>query len=61
LVNYNNIKNVEQFFINDKLLENHLSWENSVVKFFELYNLPVIKEKQAELTKNIVNYLSKNI
>jgi len=57
LVNYDKINNIESFFIDEKLLSNHLSWENSSVKFFNINKLPLIKNKQTNLTNNIVKYL----
>ena len=57
LVNYDKINNIENFFIDEKLLSNYLSWENSSVKFFNIDNLPLIKIKQTNLTKNIVKHL----
>ncbi len=57
LVNAKNIQNLEDMFIEDKLKENYLSWENSKVKFFSIYNLPQIKKKQEKLLKEIKDFL----
>jgi ADP-ribose pyrophosphatase YjhB (NUDIX family) len=62
LVNANNIENLEQYFVEDTLKNNYLSWENSKVKFFSLSNLPRIKNKQITLIKDIKDFLkSKNL
>lgn len=61
LVNAKNIKNLDSFFFEDKLLDNCLSWENSKVKFFDIKKLPKIKKKQNSLIGYITDYLqSKN-
>ena len=56
LVNYDKINNIKSFFENGKLLNNYLSLENSSVKFFDIDNLPLIKDKQIHLTKEIVRF-----
>jgi ADP-ribose pyrophosphatase YjhB (NUDIX family) len=62
LVNANNIDNLEQYFVEDTLKNNYLSWENSKVKFFSLNNLPRIKTKQVNLIKEIKDFLkNKNL
>ena len=62
LVNASNIDNLEQYFVEDTLKNNYLSWENSKVKFFSLNNLPRIKNKQITLLKDIKDFLkSKNL
>lgn len=57
LVNSNNIENLNSYFNDEKLNEKFLSWENSKVKFFSIYNLPKIKSKQNKMVSEIVNYL----
>ena len=57
LVNTFKIPNLENYFFEEKLLENYLSWENSKVKFFDLENLPLIKKKQKQLVKEIKDFL----
>jgi len=57
LVNYDNLKNIDEKFVNEKLLNNHLSWENQKVKFFALEELPLIREKQEYLMKDIKDFL----
>ncbi len=57
LVNEKNISNIESFFINDKLVESHLSWENIQAKFFDITKLPQIKKKQINLMGEIIQYL----
>ncbi|MFA7084031.1 MAG: NUDIX domain-containing protein [Arcobacteraceae bacterium] len=53
LVNHNNIKDIEDYFLDDVLGNNFLSNENSKVKFFDINNLPKIKKKQLQLIKEI--------
>lgn len=61
LVNVDKIKEINNYFIGDKLVDRYLSWENSKVKYFSLDNLPEIKSKQKKLTKKIKGFLeSKN-
>ncbi|WP_321314555.1 NUDIX domain-containing protein [Halarcobacter sp.] len=57
LVNTAKIANLRNYFFEDKLLDNYLSWENSKVKFFDLKNLPSIKKKQKHLIKQIKDFL----
>ena len=57
LVNAKNIDNLEKYFSDDSLKNSYLSWENSKVKFFSLYNLPRIKNKQVYLIKEITDSL----
>ncbi len=61
LVNANKIPNLDEYFFEDKLLDNNLSWENSKVKFFSIYDLPNIRTKQSKLISKIIDFLqSKN-
>ncbi|WP_121628702.1 NUDIX domain-containing protein [Poseidonibacter antarcticus] len=59
LVNASNIEGLESMFVNEKLKNNYLSWENSKVKFFSIYDLPDIRSKQIilveEITKSLKN------
>ena len=57
LVNANKISNLEEYFSEERLLDNFLSWENSKVKFFSIYNLPNIREKQVKLISKISDFL----
>jgi len=57
LVNKKNVKNIESYFFENKLLDNYLSWENSKVKFFNINNLPSIKNKQSSLIAYIIDFL----
>lgn len=57
LVNANNIEGLDDFFFEDKLKSNYLSWENSKVKFFSLDELPRIKKKQETLINDIKDFL----
>lgn len=57
LVNANNIENLDDYFVDDRLKENYLSWENSKVKFFSINDLPKLKKKQEKMFKDIINYL----
>ena len=62
LINGDNIENLDNFFVEDTLKKNFLSWENSKVKFFSLNNLPRIKSKQETLLKEIMDFLkNKNL
>lgn len=62
LVNAQNIEGLEDMFLQNKLKENYLSWENSKVKFFSLDDLPNIRKKQKKLIKEIKDFLkSKNL
>jgi len=57
LVNVQKVANWKEYFFEDKLLDNHLSWENSKVKFFDINDLPSIKRKQKQLVKDIKDFL----
>lgn len=57
LMNANKIRNLNNYIIDDRLLSNYLSWENSKVKFFSLDKLPKIKTKQQFLLKEIKDFL----
>lgn len=57
IVNVNKIPKLVDYFFEDKLLDNHLSWENSKVKFFDINKLPKIKKKQKTLVKQIKDFL----
>ena len=57
LVNAKKVSNLEEYFIDEKLLDNYLSWENSKVKFFSIYDLPYIREKQIKLISKITDFL----
>ena len=59
LVNYKNVKKIEHNFINDKLLDHFLCWENSEVKFFDIDDVKDIKKKQINLVEDIIRYLKK--
>lgn len=61
LLNAKKVRNLNKYIIDDKLLSNFLSWENSKVKFFSMNELPKIKIKQKFLLKEITDFLqSKN-
>lgn len=57
IVNAEKIANLDKYFIEDKLYDNYLSWENSKVKFFNIKELPFIKKKQKTLIKEIKDFL----
>ncbi|WP_424687587.1 NUDIX domain-containing protein [Halarcobacter ebronensis] len=57
IVNANKIDNIDSYFTKDKLIESHLSWENSKVKFFDISELPKIKKKQSQLISKIKGFL----
>ena len=59
LVNYKNVKKIEHHFINEKLLDHFLCWENSEVKFFNLKNMAEIKKKQKDIVEEIIKYFKK--
>jgi ADP-ribose pyrophosphatase YjhB (NUDIX family) len=57
LVNANKVVNLNHYFLDDRLLDNNLSWENSKVKFFSIFKLPNIRTKQIRLIDNITDFL----
>ncbi|MDB2405378.1 NUDIX domain-containing protein [Arcobacteraceae bacterium] len=59
LVNYDNIRNKDKYFVNGELKKECLCPENSQIKFFDIKNMPKIKKKQRSLSSQIVNYLKK--
>jgi len=60
LVNYNNIKNIDKYFDNEMLKKEYLNWENSKITFFDINDLPTIKQKQYKMVDNIIQYLQKD-
>ena len=62
LVNEKNIKNLSEYFYENKLIDKYLSWENSKVKFFNIEELPQIRSKQSSLVAYISDFLrNKNL
>lgn len=59
LVNFDKIKKINTFFINNRLNDKYLCIENSEVKFFDIKDLPPIKKKQVNMMEEIVKYLKK--
>lgn len=57
LVNAKKLDNLSKYFVDDKLYDNYLSWENSKVKFFDISSLPNIKKKQDTLIEEIKDFL----
>ncbi len=57
IVNAKKIDNLDEYFLDDKLYDNFLSWENSKVKFFDIKELPAIKKKQNNLIEDIKDFL----
>lgn len=57
LVNIDNLSFIENMFVDKKLLNNYLSWENKKVKFFNIKALPKIKVKQNKLVLEIIDFL----
>ena len=57
LANASCIVDMEDKFIDDKLFDNFLSWENQKVKFFSLDDLPLIRDKQMYIMKDIMGFL----
>jgi len=61
LINEKNVKNINDYFFENKLKDKYLSWENSKVKFFNIDDLPPIRTKQSSLIAYITDFLrSKN-
>jgi len=60
-VNIENIEDYEEYFVNNSLKSNHLSWENSSVKFFNIDELPPLKKKQKNLILEIKDSLKSKI
>jgi 8-oxo-dGTP pyrophosphatase MutT (NUDIX family) len=58
LVNYKNIKNIDEYFFNDILKEKYLDKENSQIKFFDIKTNILIKQKQIHIYEKIVNFLA---
>jgi len=57
LVNASCIDDMDDKFMDDKLFDNFLSWENQKVKFFSLEDLPLIRDKQMYIMKDIKDFL----
>lgn len=56
-VNYDKVKDIDDYFLDDVLGSNYLSKENSKVKFFDIENLPKIRTKQLKIAKDIKAFL----
>lgn len=62
LLNAKNVRHINKYIIDDKLLSNYLSWENAKVKFFSIDDLPTFRKKQRFLVKEITDFLrNKNL
>lgn len=57
IIDTSKIVNIDSFFRDDTLYSYLLSWENSKVKFFDINNLPEIKNKQKKLIDSIKDFL----
>jgi hypothetical protein len=57
MCNAKNVNLFETFFEGDTLLQEYLCPENHVVKFFDIEELPQIKEKQRLLIKKVLSVL----
>jgi len=57
LVNIKNIKNIDTFFDNNILKEKYLDKENSQIKFFDIKQEILIKKKQTQIYKKIIEFL----
>lgn len=57
LMDASKVRHLNKYIIDDKLLSNYLSWENSKVKFYSIKNIPKFKEKQRFLIKEIMDFL----
>ena len=59
LVNYNKIKDIDNYFENEKLHKHCLSWENTKVEFFDITKIPKIKKKQYKIMNSIIQHFKK--
>jgi ADP-ribose pyrophosphatase YjhB (NUDIX family) len=57
LVNYDNVNDVDEHFLDDDLISDCISKENSKVKFFDLKQLPKIRSKQKKIAYDIKDFL----
>jgi len=57
LVNEKNVKNLNEYFFENKLHDKYLSWENSKVKFFNIDDLPLLRSKQSSLISYLIDFL----
>lgn len=57
LVNYDHIKDIDDHFLDDALISDCISNENSKVKFFDLKKLPKIRSKQKKIAYDIKDFL----
>jgi ADP-ribose pyrophosphatase YjhB (NUDIX family) len=57
LVNYNSIQDASEHFLDDELITQCISKENSKVKFFDLKQLPKIRSKQKKIAYDIKDFL----
>lgn len=57
IVEARKVDDLDEYFFKDKLYDSFLSWENSKVRFFDLEELPEIKEKQVTLVNQIKDFL----
>jgi 8-oxo-dGTP pyrophosphatase MutT (NUDIX family) len=57
LVNYRNIKNIDNYFNNNILKEEYLNKENSKVMFYSINKQLPIKKKQIKIYQKITNFL----
>ncbi len=60
LVNVKNIRGIDKYFIDDRLLNKYLSLENSKVRYFAFEELPLIKKKQKTLIYKIKDFFNKS-
>ena len=57
LVNYKNIKNIDNYFNDNILKDKYLDKENSIVQFIEITQIPKIKKKQINIASKIIDFL----
>ena len=57
LVNYKNIKNIDNYFNENILKDKYLDKENSKVQFIEITQIPQIKKKQINIAFKIIDFL----
>jgi hypothetical protein len=57
LLDYDKIDKIDKYFYKNILKRSYLSSENSIIKFFNINKLPLIKDRQSLILKNIVSFL----
>ena len=57
LVNAKNVHDLNKFFTYDELKSDNLSWEIIRASFFDIYDLPPLKNNQKQLLKKVIGFL----